>query len=235
MKPRRVGGSSICKASGWGAVTALLPLRRPRKPTSAESAPSAAARPSVHPGARDPAALPPVGRLGAPPVIGASRSGTNHDQPWQPLDVLLHGGNRNDGCAVRSWIRPALGGQRPGHEHARGSCLRVGSSSEIRTQLAPTPTGGPYRGLCTDAMRPGATAPTGAGARPGPPAGCPPCRAGRSGTHLPAHGFHISLLGWRILGPDGRHRGSRPFPRPGARAAAATRGRRSPRSARARR
>ena len=195
MKPGRVGGSSICKASGWGGrVNALLPLRRPRKPTSAESD-ALRSRPAIRPARSEGSRGPPARRRAwAPHRLPArrvrARTTTNlgsarRSSPW---------GQPHDGCAVRSWIRPALGGQRPGHEHARGSCLRVGSSSEIRTQLAPTPTGGPYRGLCTDAMRPGATAPTGAGAPSRAPGRLPPmpCREVRDTCPRTAFTFRCS-------------------------------------------
>ena len=89
-----------------------------------------------------------------------------------------------------------MGGQRPGHEHARGSCLRTGGGPNRPFAVA-SRASGPYRGPCTDASRPGATAPTGAGAQPRAPGRLPPmpCREVR-GTLS----FHISVPRWRILG-----------------------------------
>ena len=91
-----------------------------------------------------------------------------------------------------------MGGQRPGHVHARGGCL-YGQvfDRKCRTRLRTTGRAGL---TVLDARMHRASAPQPQQAperRPGPPAGCPPCRAGRSG----APGFHISCPGGAYLGP----------------------------------
>ena len=85
---------------------------------------------------------------------------------------------------------------------------------------------------CTDATAPRRHSPNRRrSAVPGPRPVAPHAVPGGPG-HLRA--FTFALAGWRILAPDGRHRGPRSVFASGAQAAAATRGRRSPRRPRAR-
>ena len=184
MKPGRVGGSSICKASGWGGrVNALLPLRRPRKPISAESTPSAT---TGHPSSRerrDPRGAPARRALWCSHRFPARRvRARTHDQPWRALRVLLRGGNRTTAAPFghgsdRRWGDSAPGTSMPGAAVCgSGLCPRFGRNVHQLLRVGLTV-------VCARMHRAPAPQPQQASERrPGPPAGCPPCRAGRSGA-----------------------------------------------------
>ena len=97
----------------------------------------------------------------------------------------------------RRWGDSAPGTSMPGAAVC-GSGLRP----RFGTQRAPTPTGGPYRASVHGCNRAPAPQPQQASERrPGPPAGCPPCRAGRSGAPARARLSHFRCVRWRILAP----------------------------------
>ena len=142
------------------------------------------------------------------------------------------------GATARRLRRPVtdqtgVGGTAPRARACPGQLSASSGLRPIRTRRAATRSGGPYGWSLHGCNRAPASQPQQAPERrPGPPAGCPHAVREARGT-LPRIPFTFLWPGGAYL-RDGRHRGPRTFSGAGARAAAATRGRRSPRSPRAR-
>ena len=161
--------------------------------------PSAVHRPSVQPGGRAPRPSRLHGRRGLPPVPGASCSGTNHDQPSRALRVQLSGGNRTTAAPFghgsdRRWGDSAPGTSMPGAAVCwSGLCPRLARNVHQLLRVGLTV-------VCARMHRAPTPQPQQASERrPGPPAGCPPCRAGRSGAPAPRTPFTFPCAGGAYL------------------------------------